>query len=161
VSAEEVKGVELGEIAVAGLPAPGGETRGVGFVGGEAVPALEDLLAGVVVGWDSGGVSDPCSVGEIAGRVGFVESGKRVGYGRGGGGSELREKEEDGSEAEKREKRKERNFLLGALRVSFPCGHSSARRLNLLHPSASSFFFFHIFPSHSSSDEAKLIDKHY
>ncbi|KOM39234.1 hypothetical protein LR48_Vigan03g261600 [Vigna angularis] len=79
------------------------EKRGVGFVGGEVVPALEDLLASVVVG------------------------GKRVGYGRGGGGSELGEKEEDGSEAEKREKRKERNFLPGALRISFPCGHSNAR----------------------------------
>jgi len=126
VSAEEVKGMELGEIAVAGLPAPCGEMRGVGFVGGEAVPALEDLLAGVVVGWNSGGMSDPCSVGEIAGSAGmFVEGGKRVGNGRGGGGCELGEKEEDGSEAEKREKRKERNFLLGALRVSFSCGHSN------------------------------------
>jgi len=67
VSAEEVKGMELGEIAVAGLPAPGGEKSGVGFVGREAVPALEDLLAGVVVGWNSGRMSDPFSVGEIAG----------------------------------------------------------------------------------------------
>ncbi|KAG2371916.1 uncharacterized protein HKW66_Vig0240370 [Vigna angularis] len=104
------------------------EKRGVGFVGGEAVPALEDLLAGVVVGWNSGRMSDPFSVGEIAGILGvFVEGGKRVGYGRGGGGSELGEKEEDGSEAKKREKRKERNFLFGALRISFPCGHSNAR----------------------------------
>ncbi|KOM39388.1 hypothetical protein LR48_Vigan03g277000 [Vigna angularis] len=104
------------------------EKRGVGFVGGEAVPVLEDLLAGVVVSWNSGRMSDPFSVGEIEGILDvFVEGRKRVGYGRGGGGSELGEKEEDGSEAEKREKRKEKNFLFGALRISFPSGHSNAR----------------------------------
>lgn len=68
--AEELKGLELWEIAVARLPPPRGEWWGVGFV--SAVPALEDLLAGVVVGGDSGRVVDPCSVGEVAGNVTVV-----------------------------------------------------------------------------------------
>lgn len=113
-SAEEVKGVELGEIAVAGLPAPRGEGCGVGFVGAEAVPALEDLLAGVVVGGGSGGVGDPCSVGVVAGGGGW---GGAVGVER---GCVLGEEEEDGGEAEEREEREEREFLLR----SFPCGHA-------------------------------------
>ncbi|RDY07835.1 hypothetical protein CR513_08001, partial [Mucuna pruriens] len=102
VSAEELSGVELGEIAVAGLPAPRGELPGVGFVGGEAVPALEDLLAGVVVPRSLRGVADPCSVGIVAGDVAavvYLECGKGMGCGR--GGFELGEKDEDGSEAEK------------------------------------------------------------
>lgn len=129
VSAEELSGVELGEIAEAGLPAPRGEMWGVGFVGGEAVPALEDLLAGIVVPRSPRGVVDPCSVGVVAGTAVvfvFLDLERGKGVVGGGGRFELGEKEENGNEAENRQKRNERDFLLCDLQGTFPCGHGSS-----------------------------------
>lgn len=50
-----------------GLPPPLGEVGGIGFVAGDAVPALEDLLASAVVPRRSGArVVDPRPVGVVA-----------------------------------------------------------------------------------------------
>ena len=43
------KGIERREITGAGLPSPRGEIESVGFVVGDAIPALEYLLASSVV----------------------------------------------------------------------------------------------------------------
>lgn len=126
VSVEEAKGVEVGEVAAVGLPAPRGEMWGVGFVGGDAIPALEDLLARVVVPGSTGGVVDPRSVGIVAGTAVDLEGAEGVGGGCGRGVPELGEEEEDGGEAKKREKREKRDSLLCVLLVRFPCARGHA-----------------------------------
>jgi hypothetical protein len=124
-------GIERREITEAGLPAPLGEFQSVGFVVGDAIPALEYLLARSVVprGLRVGvGIVDPRPIRVVAGfrvgATGLVESeGPVVGMGRSGRGgfSGERENEEDGSEAEEREEWEERDFLRVVVVVS--CGH--------------------------------------
>lgn len=126
VIVKEPNGIELREIAAVGVPAPLGEFSSVGFVSGDAIPALEDLLTGVVVPRSPRVVVDPFSIGIVTGTVLDLEGAKGKGGCRGGGVSELRENDEDGSEAEKREKWKQRGFLC-VLGVRFPCACGHAR----------------------------------
>lgn len=90
---EEAEGVELWEVAGGGPPAPAEEIEGVGLAGGDAVPALEDLLAGAVVARGEGGrVTDPGAGGVVAAAAGLRGCGVRPGN---GGGSESGEEEEE------------------------------------------------------------------
>ena len=122
------KGIERREITGAGHPSPRGEIETVGFVIGDAIPALEYLLASSVVpGGFRVGYMDPGPIGVVAGSGvgGPGLEGAVVGVGEGrrgrGGFSGEREEEEDGSEAEEREKWEERDFLCRVLLLS--AGH--------------------------------------
>ncbi|KAK7831753.1 hypothetical protein CFP56_027037, partial [Quercus suber] len=110
------KGIERREITGVGLPSPRGEIETVGFVVGDAIPALEYLLASsIVLRGFRVGLMDPGPIGVVAGSGvgGPGLEGAVVGVGRRGRGgfSGEREEEEDGSEAEEREKWEERDFL--------------------------------------------------
>lgn len=63
---EKPNGIKRREITALRLPPPLGEFTAVGFVAGNAIPALEDLLAGVVVLGRRVRVVDPGSVGVVA-----------------------------------------------------------------------------------------------
>lgn len=67
VEAEESEGIERREVAMRGLPAPAESVQGFGFPVGDAVPALENLFAGVIIPrghqiW----VSDPRTIRVVA-----------------------------------------------------------------------------------------------
>lgn len=66
-SLEKLKGIQRWKIAIIGLPAPQGQITSVGFVVGDAIPALEDLLAGVIVARSDRWIVDPCPFRVIAG----------------------------------------------------------------------------------------------
>lgn len=103
VEVEEAEGIERWEVAAGGLPAPPEEVPAVGFAAGDAVPALEDLLAGAVVaGGDGTRVADPGAGRVVAGAVRLLAE---LGGGelalRSDGGSEGGEDEEEGGEEDK------------------------------------------------------------
>lgn len=98
------------------LPPPLDEFPAVGFVAGNAIPALENLLAGVVVPGRRIRVVDPPPIGVVArpGRVGSIalpEFDALTRLRRNGGLSNGRENGEDGNEADEGEEREERDFL--------------------------------------------------
>lgn len=67
---EKAERVEPWEIAMRRLPTPVDEFFSIGFVGGNAIPALENLLARMVVPGSGGiGVVDPSSMGIVTGSV--------------------------------------------------------------------------------------------
>lgn len=114
ISLEKGGGIERREFASSGLPAPVDEIRSVGFVAGDAIPALENLLAGVVVPWGSPNwVMNPGSIREVTGEL---EGVMRV-WRRNGCVSYEREEEENGDEAEKRNKGEERDSFSLVVRV--------------------------------------------
>lgn len=110
---EKLKRIERRKIAGVGLPVPQGQIANVGFSIGYAIPALEDLLAGVAVARSDRRIVDPGPFGVIAGAprslslasrtfesIFFVlEERRNVGVGGSGNG----EDENEGGEAEERE----------------------------------------------------------
>lgn len=67
VALEETKGIDTRKVAAGGLPSPAEQIGAVGFVVGDAIPALKDLLAGLVVPGDDGvRVPDPGAVVVVA-----------------------------------------------------------------------------------------------
>lgn len=98
------------------LPPPLDEIPAVGFVAGNAIPALENFFAGVVVPGRRIRVVDPPSIGVVArpGRIGSLalpEFEALMRLRRNGGLSNGRENGEDGNEADEGEEREERDFL--------------------------------------------------
>lgn len=67
-ASEEAEGLEAREAAARGLPPPPEEIAAVVLPAGDAVPALEDLLAGVVITEGDGiRIEDPGPIGVVAG----------------------------------------------------------------------------------------------
>ena len=88
VALQEPARVEPGQVAPgpSGPPPPPEQVAAVGLAVGDAVPALEDLLAGVVVAdrGPRGGVAHPLAGGVVAGLGGLAGRGKGPRRGRGG-----------------------------------------------------------------------------
>lgn len=80
--------MEVRKMTIVWFPTPLGNLKGIGFVGPDAVPAFEDLLARVIVAWGfQGRIVDPTPRRVVTSR--------RRRRRRSSGGVEEREEEEE------------------------------------------------------------------
>lgn len=104
VALQEPARVEAGELAAGliGRPPPAEQVAGVGLAIGDAVPALEDLLAGVVVAERGAreGVAHPLAGGVVAGLGPGVLARRGEGPRRGRGGKVEEEQKQQGQQEE-------------------------------------------------------------
>ena len=102
---QEPARVEAGELAPgpSGRPPPTEQVAGVGLAIGDAVPALEDLLAGMVVAERGArdGVAHPLAGGVVAGPGLGVGLARRGEGSRRGRGDEVEEEQQKGKQEER------------------------------------------------------------